>query len=140
MNNRSLVLLPEGYEGWLGELKTQIRQAQTRAALSVNAELVLLYWQIGNAILIRQEQYGWGSKVIERLSSDLRRAFPEMKGFSSRNLKYMRAFAAAWPEKLFVQEVLAQMPWYHNLALIEKISDESDRLWYARAAIKHGWS
>ena len=140
MANSDLSTLPDGYDSWLFEVKARIRNAQTRAALAVNAELVLLYWQIGREILERQNQRGWGGKVVEKLSSDLKREFPEMKGFSSRNLKYMRAFASAWPEIEFVQEVLAQITWYHNIALIEKISDAESREWYAHAAIQHGWS
>lgn len=97
------------YQDFLRDLKARIRSAQVRAALSVNRELVLLYWQIGREILARQEREGWGTKVIERLATDLRSEFPDMKGFSSRNLKYMRAFAEAWPDKEFVQEGLAQI-------------------------------
>ena len=140
MANNDLSTLPDGYDSWLFEVKARIRNAQTRAALAVNAELVLLYWQIGREILERQNQRGWGGKVVEKLSSDLKREFPEMKGFSSRNLKYMRAFASAWPEIEFVQEVLAQITWYHNIAIIEKISDAESREWYAHTAIQHGWS
>jgi predicted nuclease of restriction endonuclease-like (RecB) superfamily len=109
---------PEGYADWLAELKARIHGAQQRAIQTVNRELVLLYWQIGRDILARQALQGWGAKVIERLSQDLRIAFPEMQGFSPRNLKYMRAFAEAWPDDQFVQEVLAQLPWYHQLALL----------------------
>jgi predicted nuclease of restriction endonuclease-like (RecB) superfamily len=86
-------VLPKGYDTFLSELKDRIRHAQLRAALSVNRELVLLYWSIGRDILARQKDQGWGAKVIERLAADLRKAFPEMGGFSPRNLKYMRAFA-----------------------------------------------
>lgn len=96
-------LVPAGYEALLDDLKERIRRAQIRAALSVNRELVLLYWQIGRDILQRQEQEGWGAKVIDRLARDLRAAFPEMKGFSPRNLKYMRAFAAAYRDQSIVQ-------------------------------------
>ncbi len=92
-------MLPADYAAWLSELKTRIHSAQQRATLAVNRELVLLYWQIGQDILARQNREGWGSKVIERLAQDLRNAFPDMKGFSPRNLKYMRAFAEAWPDK-----------------------------------------
>lgn len=99
----SLTPGPEGYADWLADLKTRIQTAQLRAALAVNRELVLLYWQIGHDILQRQAEQGWGAKVIERLAHDLRTAFPEMKGFSSRNLRYMRAFAEAWPDSGFVQ-------------------------------------
>ncbi len=80
---------------------------------------MLLYWQIGRDILSRQAEQGWGAKVIDRLAHDLRNAFPEMKEFSPRNLKYMRAFAEAWPDADFAQAVLAQLPWHHQLALLE---------------------
>lgn len=132
--------LPADYAALLDSLHTRIRSAQVRAALSVNRELVLLYWQIGREILAQQAAHGWGAKVIDQLSTDLRRAFPEMKGFSSRNLKYMRAFAAAWPEEPFVQEVLAQITWYHNITLVEKVTNPADRAWYAYKTIENGWS
>ena len=116
------------YDDFLRDLKDRVHAARVRAAISVNRELVLLYWQIGRGILERQERDGWGAKVIDRLSRDLRVAFPEMKGFSSRNLKYMRAFAQAWPDEGFVQELLAQITWYHNITLVEKLADPEIRL------------
>ena len=119
---------PAGYADWLAELKSRIHTAQQRATLAVNRELVLLYWQIGRDILARQAKQGWGAKVIERLAEDLRVAFPEMKGFSPRNLKYMRAFAEAWPDDKFVQGALAQLPWYHQLALLDKLPGPETRL------------
>lgn len=136
----TLLLPPEGYADWLADLKTRIHAAQQRATLAVNRELVLLYWQIGRDILARQAEQGWGAKVIDRLAHDLRRAFPDMKGFSPRNLKYMRAFAEAWPDEQFVQAVLARLPWYHQLALLDKLPDSQARRWYAAQAIKHNWS
>jgi predicted nuclease of restriction endonuclease-like (RecB) superfamily len=132
--------LPTGYADWLADLKIRIHSAQQRATLAVNRELVLLYWQIGRDILTRQAEQGWGAKVIERLSQDLRAAFPDMQGFSPRNLKYMRAFAEAWPDEDFVQGVLAQLPWYHQLALLDKLPDSKTRRWYAAKAIEHNWS
>jgi predicted nuclease of restriction endonuclease-like (RecB) superfamily len=132
--------LPDSYPVFLQELKQRIRESQVRASVSVNRELVLLYWRIGNDILVRQQRENWGAKVIDRLAADLKKAFPDMKGFSPRNLKYMRAFAEAWPSEEFVQEVLAQITWYHNLTLLEKLATESDRIWYARSSIQHGWS
>ena len=108
-------LLPKGYQAFLGELKERIRTAQLRASLAVNRELVLNYWQTGRDILARQQEHGWGAKVIDRLSQDLRREFPGVEGFSPRNLKYMRAFAQAWSDEPIVQEVLAQITWCHNL-------------------------
>jgi predicted nuclease of restriction endonuclease-like (RecB) superfamily len=136
----SLSMPPDGYGDWLIDLKSRIHNAQQRATLAVNRELVLLYWQIGQDILTRQTQQGWGAKVIDRLAQDLRAAFPDMKGFSPRNLKYMRAFAGAWPNAEFVQEVLAQLPWYHQIALLDKLSSPENRRWYAAQAIEHNWS
>lgn len=136
----SLTPTPNGYADWLADLKGRIHSAQQRAALAINRELVGLYWQIGMDILARQAEQGWGAKVIERLAHDLRSAFPEMKGFSPRNLKYMRAFAEAWPDAEFVQAVLAQLPWYHQLALLDKLNLPEERRWYAAKAIEHSWS
>lgn len=136
----SLQSTPEGYASWLDELKTRIHGAQQRAALAVNRELVLLYWQIGRDILQRQAEQGWGSKIIERLAHDLRVAFPGMKGFSRANLMYMRAFAEAWPGDEIVQQPVGQLPWGHNLVLLTKLKTPEMRLAYAQAAIEHGWS
>jgi predicted nuclease of restriction endonuclease-like (RecB) superfamily len=132
--------LPADYPQLLDALKQRIQQERLRVVMAANAAMVLLYWDIGRAILDRQEQEGWGTKVIDRLSADLRREFPEMQGLSPRNLKYMRAFAAAWPDRQIVQEALAQITWYHNIALLEKVSDPEARLWYARKAYEEGWS
>lgn len=136
----SLAIPPEGYGDWLADLKDRIHAAQQRATLAVNRELVLLYWQIGHDILTRQAQQGWGAKVIERLAQDLRAAFPDMKGFSPRNLKYMRAFAEAWSDAEFVQQAAAQLPWGHNLVLLDKLPGPETRRWYAAKAIEHNWS
>ena len=132
--------LPSGYASFISSLKTRIRAAQVKAALAVNAELVLLYWSIGRDILARQDKEGWGAHVVERLSADLRVAFPEMKGLSSRNLKYMRAFAEAWPDRPIVQQVAAQLPWFHSCVLLDRVKNHEHREWYARKAIEHGWS
>lgn len=134
---------PQGYQIWLVQLKTQIQLAQQRAALAVNAELIGLYWQIGHDILQRQIQQGWGTSVIDTLALDLSHAFPELKGFSVRNLKYMRAFAECWPDfeqNLIVQQAVAQLPWGHNLVLLTKIKDKQQRLDYAQLTQAHGWS
>lgn len=142
MNDKlvSLTEPPQGYADWLTSLKSKIDGAQQRSSLSVNKELILLYWQIGSDIITRQAEQGWGAKVIERLAHDLGNAFPEMKGFSSRNLKYMCAFAQAWPEAEFVQQAVAQLPWGHNLVLLTKLKSKKDRLAYAQKAIENGWS
>jgi len=132
--------LPPDYAATLDAIKTCIRAERLRVTLSANAALVRLYWDIGRRILGRQVSAGWGARVIDRLSADLQRAFPDRRGFSPRNLKYMRAFAAAWPRKAIVQEPLAQLPWSHHLALLEKLEGRAERLWYARQGIEQGWS
>ena len=129
-----------GYDTFLHDLKTRIRIAQTRAALAVNRELVLLYWQIGRDILERQEREGWGTKVIERLANDLRAEFPDMKGFSRANLMYMRSFAVAWDSEGFVQRLVGQIPWGQNITLITKTKGREEREWYARKIVEKGWS
>ena len=131
---------PQGYAAFLAELKERIRTAQIRAALAVNRELVLLYWQTGCDILARQKEYGWGAKVIDRLSQDLRREFPGVEGFSPRNLKYMRAFAQAWPEEPIVQQLVAQIPWGHNVRLLDMTKNPTEREWYIKKAVENGWS
>lgn len=143
MNQQSPISLtppPNGYTDWLAELKNRIHTAQQRSVLAVNRELVLLYWQIGRDILTRQSEQGWGAKVIERLSHDLRNAFPDIKGFSRANLMYMRAFAEAWPDAEIVQQAVGQLPWGHNLVLLTRLKDPHQRLAYAQSAIEHGWS
>ena len=132
--------VPGDYQHVLGRIKARIQKDRLRAVFTANSAMVLLYWDIGHMILERQHRSGWGAKIIERLSGDLRAAYPDMKGFSPRNLKYMRAFTAAWPDRAIVQGPLAQISWYHNLTLLEKLSTENNRLWYARQAIKNGWS
>jgi predicted nuclease of restriction endonuclease-like (RecB) superfamily len=132
--------LPAVYDSFLQDLKDRIRTAQLRAALSVNRELVLLYWSVGRDILTRQENEGWGAKIIDRLSDDLTKAFPEMRGFRARNLKYMRAFAEAYPDKEFVQQVVAQLPWGHQVRILDSVKDSKQREWYIRQAVQSGWS
>jgi predicted nuclease of restriction endonuclease-like (RecB) superfamily len=142
MSNKppSLTTPPNGYSDWLTDLKNRIHHAQQRASLAVNRELIRLYWQIGQDILQRQAEQGWGAKVIERLAHDLRTAFPEMKGFSRSNLMYMRAFAEAWPDAGIVQQAVGQLPWGHNLVLLSKLKDSAQRLAYAQATLEHNWS
>ena len=130
----------EGYASLLAELKERIRTARLRAAVAVNEELILLYWSIGRDILDRQTAAGWGARVIDRLAADLRRDFPEMTGLSSRTLKYMRAFAEAFPEREIVQQVVARLPWGHGIKLVETAKSPEQRIWYARQAAEHGWS
>jgi predicted nuclease of restriction endonuclease-like (RecB) superfamily len=131
--------VPADYLAWLADLKSRIYRERLRVVLASNTVMVLLYWDIGRSILDTQADQGWGSRVIDRLATDLREAFPEMKGFSPRNLKYMRAFASAWPKREIVQRTVAQLSWRQNLALIEKLGDSRDRLWYAAKTLEHGW-
>lgn len=133
-------LVPDNYPTLLADLKERIRASQVRAGLAVNRELVLLYWRIGREILSRQGSEGWGAKVIERLSKDLRLSFPEMKGFSPRNLKYMRSLAEFYPEEQFVQQAVAQIPWGHNLRILDGVNNQEQREWYIHKTLEHGWS
>jgi predicted nuclease of restriction endonuclease-like (RecB) superfamily len=107
------------YDQFLAALKQRIRTAQIKVVLAVNQALVMLYWQIGREIIERQQQQSWGAKVVERLSRDLRQEFPGMKGFSVRNLKYMRAFAEAYPEEQIVQQIVAQISWGYNVCFLK---------------------
>lgn len=128
------------YVQLLDTLKERIQWARLKAALAVNEELILLYWSIGRDILHRQESAGWGAKVIDRLSVDLKRNFREMTGLSPRNLKYMRAMAEAFPDREIVQRVIAQLPWGHAITLVEAVKDPAQRIWYAEQAREHSWS
>ncbi|BAY59289.1 hypothetical protein NIES2135_61660 (plasmid) [Leptolyngbya boryana NIES-2135] len=128
------------YDEFLSALKSRIRSAQLRAAIAVNKELVLLYWHIGREILTRQAEAGWGGKVIERLAKDLKREFPDIKGFSRTNLLYMRAFAEAYPDEEFVHQLGGQIPWKHNCVLMDRVKDPEQRVWYIRQTIENGWS
>ena len=132
--------LPSRYLEALEDIKARVRAARIRASLSVNRELIILYWEIGHLILQRQQTEGWGTKVIDRLSVDLNREFPDQKGFSARNLKYMRKFAECYPDKEIVQQPAAQIPWFHNCAILDKVQDAVQREWYTRATIEYGWS
>ena len=132
--------LPSGYAGILRDLKQRIQQERLRTVMAANTAMAMLYWDIGRTILERQARKGWGARVIDRLSADLRKTFPDMRGRSPRNLKYMRAFATAWPQRGIVQRVVAQIPWRQNIALLERLGHPETRLWYAQQAVQNGWS
>jgi len=136
----SRVGLPVSYASVLGEIKQRIQAERLRVVMAANSAMIILYWDIGRLILERQEREGWGAKVIDRLSADLSEAYPDMSGLSSRNLKYMRAFAAAWPDREIVQQLAAQIPWFHTCTLLDKINDPQIRFWYAKKALEEGWS
>lgn len=118
-------------------VKQEIRQAQYKATLSVNKELIMLYHSIGRII---NEHKSWGNKFIDNLAADIKLAFPEAKGYSVRNLKYMAKFAATYEDEGFVQQTVAQIPWGHTVVLLDKISDDTIRNWYIERTIEHGWS
>ena len=123
--------MPGDYVPFLKELKLRIQQERIKAVLSANTATIMLYWDIGYSILDKQALAGWGAKIIDRLSHDLKTAFPDMHGFSPRNLKYMRAFAQSWPDREIVQRTVAQIPWRSNLVLLDKLDDPKSN-WYRR--------
>jgi predicted nuclease of restriction endonuclease-like (RecB) superfamily len=132
--------LPEGYADLVGEIKRRIQTERLRTVMAANSAMVLLYWDIGRLILERQEREGWGAKVIDRLSADLREAYPDMSGLSPRNLLFMRSFAAAYPDLAIVKQLVSLLPWGHIIRLLQRIKDPDTRLWYAKASIEQGWS
>lgn len=153
-----------GYRELLTDIKARIRVAQIKASLSVNRELIQLYWDIGGLIINRQRAKGWGNSVVEKLASDVQKAFPGIEGFSPRNIWRMRAFHLAWGrsegvppavdskdrkklpramadlESQFLPQAVAEIPWGHNVALLEKLKNTAQRLWYAQHTIANGWS
>jgi predicted nuclease of restriction endonuclease-like (RecB) superfamily len=153
---------PAGYFALLEDIKLRIRTAQIKAALSVNRELIELYWSIGRDIALRQEAEGWGKGIIDRLADDIRREFPGIEGFSPSNISRMRAFYIAWKHggedsaqpvpnlansnsaqavpNLNPPEAVLQIPWGHNVALIFKLGKKDERLWYAQQTTANGWS
>jgi predicted nuclease of restriction endonuclease-like (RecB) superfamily len=143
-------ILPEGYGEFLVDLKSRVRSAQLKAAIAVNSEMIQLYWDIGRAIVERQETAKWGSKVIDQIGADMQREFPGMSGFSSGNIYRMRAFYLAYSSKaeivaqaarqLDVPSQMLEIPWFHNVTLFQSVKDPETRLWYAKATKEHGWS
>jgi predicted nuclease of restriction endonuclease-like (RecB) superfamily len=131
-------MITDGYAAWLADVKARVHEAQQRAVLAVNTELLELYWSLGRDLSDRRQE--WGVGVVEQVSADLRAAFPEMKGFSPSNLKYMRAFAEAWPDGAIRQQPVGELPWGHNVVLLTRLRAPDERLAYARAALTHGWS
>lgn len=131
---------PTNYEEFLNSLKDRIRRSQIQAAIAVNQELIYLYWQIGRDILDKEKAQGWGAKVVDQLAADLKREFPDIKGFSARNIRYMKSLADAYPDEAVLQRSVAKLPWRHNIALLEKLKSREERLWYAEQAIQNGWS
>lgn len=134
-------LEPAGYAELLGYLKRQVRATQFRAARAANTEVLRLYWVIGHEILTRQRRAGWGSRIVDRLAADLKREFPDQRGWSRRNLLYMQKVAEVWPEEAdFVQHPAAQLPWGHVHVLLDRLDSPALRTWYAARAVAEGWS
>jgi predicted nuclease of restriction endonuclease-like (RecB) superfamily len=134
-SEESALGLPLDYGAWLDSLKQLIGSARSQAVLTLNEKQVRLYHAIGCDILERQSRQGWGAKVIDRLSADLRAAFPDMKGLSKANLKYMRVFAQKCPDIEFGQQAADQLPWFHIVILLTKVVDPVQREWYASESI-----
>ena len=140
-SSRDVKPLPKGYAQWLADVKRRVRTTQSRSFRAVNEAVVRLYWSIGRDIVLRQEEEGWGAKVLEQASRDLRAEFPGQRGFSRSNLYYMRAVAEAWPdEEHFVHQVGGQLPWRHITVLLDRLGTGEEREWYATRAAEEGWS
>lgn len=132
--------MSDNYLHFIEEIKDEIKKQRVSVILNANSSMICLYWNIGKAILEKQEKEGWGAKVIDRIAKDLKDAFPDMSGFSPRNIKYMRKFAECWPDFEFVQQVVAQIPWRTNRMLLDKLDNRESRVWYAYKTIENGWS
>lgn len=129
------------YRKLITDLKDRIRSAQIKAAISVNTQLIELYWEIGQLITERQESSGWGDGIIEKIAQDLSREFETMKGFSPRNLYFIKQWYRFYAkQEEFVKQVVSQIPWGHNIVIIQKIKDTDKALWYAQKTIENGWS
>jgi predicted nuclease of restriction endonuclease-like (RecB) superfamily len=136
----SLLDMPISYADLRDSIINRVRDTRFKVLYHANTEKNLLYWHIGNDILRRQANEGWGAGVIDRLSKDLREAFPDMSGFSSRNLGNMKKFAQSWEDTEILQQVVAKLPWRSIITLMDKLNDAEARIWYAQKALEHGWS
>ena len=133
-------IVGNNYTTFISELKTRIYESRQEAALNLNKELILLYHQIGVKILNSQKEQGWGTKIIEQVSKDLRSEFPEMKGFSPQNLKYMKKFAEVYSADAIGQQLLTKLPWGHIVTIVYQIDSDKERAFYVQKAIANGWS
>lgn len=132
-----MLMNTQEYLSIIGKIKQEIKDAQYRAAVHVNADMLILYYDIGCVI---NEHKSWGNKFIDNLATDIKIAFPESKGYSVRNLKYMAKFAETYSDREFVQQVVAQIPWGHNIVLLDKVADMDERKWYIKKSAENGWS
>ena len=132
-----MLINSDEYLSTIESIKQNIRTAQYRATISVNKELLLLYHSIG---LVINEHKAWGNKFVENLAADIKLAFPDVTGYSVRNLKYMAKFALRFPDREFVQAALAQITWYHHITLMDKVKSADEHIWYAEQAARNGWT
>lgn len=130
----------ENYDSFIHSVIDEVKKRRMQIVLQANQAMLLLYWHIGKTICKKQKEEGWGTKVIDRISRDLQKTFPDMKGFSPRNIKYMKKFATMWQDETIVQRLVAQLPWGTNIVLMDKVASEKERIWYARKALEKGWS
>ncbi|CAK0766935.1 DUF1016 domain-containing protein [Gammaproteobacteria bacterium] len=132
--------LPESYAATLQEIKTHLCGARVRAVLAANSIVIEAYWHTGKIILARQQESAWGARVIDRLASDLQKAFPDMSGLSSRNLLSMKLFAEAFPDGAIAKQPVSQLPWGQIIRLLQMVKDPVARDFYIRETLTHGWS
>ncbi len=137
----SLLHEDKDYSAFLAELKSRIKSAQIKAAVSVNRELISLYWVLAEKIVEKQKQSQWGDGLLVQMSKDLQEGFPDMKGFSLRNLKYMRQWYQFWAEGSAIgQQLVAQIPWGHNLLIVSRSKNHEEALFYVQKTIANNWS
>lgn len=137
---QSQSVVPKEYKIFLKEIKEHILSSQLKAAIAVNHELITLYWEIGYAVGKKQQEGGWGAKTVEKLANDLKSSFPAMKGFSIRNIRFMVQFAREYEDREIVKQLVSQIPWGHNILLLQKLETIEERQWYAHKTIENGWS
>ena len=132
------------YRQWLSELKTRFRQVQLRAAVAVNTAMLQFYWELGADMVAKQTQFAWGSGFLNQLSADLMREFPEVKGFSKRNLEQIRRWYSFWnASPSIAQQAASQLmgvPWWHHVTILTKCKQPDEALYYVQATQTYGWS
>lgn len=133
------ILDPNSYDKFIEHIKKDIQDSQLRAAISINKELIELYWRIGKMLSEKALLEAWGSKTIERIAKDLASSFPNVSAFSHRNLKFMRQFADSYSEGIR-EAAVSLIPWGHNILLMQKVQEKEKRLWYAQRVVENGWS
>lgn len=138
--NNTTILGSKEYAALLTELKDKVKSAQIKASLSVNSELIKMYWEIGKEILILQEEQQWGNKFLELVSKDLLDSFPNIKGFSLRNLQHMRKMVRQYGNTSITKQLVSQIPWGHNIIILQRIKNKDHALWYIQKTIENGWS